>query len=291
MLNYFKAFLIFFIWVIIALTSHYFITHNNYKNINFFSDESSSKTETNKQSILNTLNVVSNNKTVFSFSHGIQIFENSEETSDIESIPFLVDSLSIFLAKNYDKQLEIIGKYSNLENSNLGVLRANSVKNQLISKGIVQKNIKTSSKNEPIVFNKNGTFFNGIDLKYISLDSLTLDSIVNIISNKRLYVAIENNLLIENTELIEYTQLLKQFSKKNPLKTINITGHTNNKGYFENNLIIGKNKANNLKEYFIKNGITKIPINTFSRGEAEPIADKYTEEGKLLNNRIEIKIN
>ena len=105
-----------------------------------------------------------------------------------------------------------------------------------------------------------------------------------------MYVALENSQLIENAELIKYTQLLKQFLDKKPSKTIDITGHTNNNGYFENNLIIGKNKATKLKEYFINSGITKNEIHTFSRGEAEPIANKYTEEGKLLNSRIEIRI-
>lgn len=291
MLNYLKAFLFFFIWVIIALTSHYLITHKNFKIINFYGTEPSNIIETKSQPALNNLNVISNNETIFRFSKGFRIVENSEKISSIDSIPFLIDSLSIFLINNYDKQLEIIGKYSSSENSNLGSLRANSLKNQLINKGISQKSIKISKNNEPFVFDKNGTFSNGIELKFIPSNSMLLDSIVNVISNKRLYVTVENDLLIENTELIEYTKLLKQFSKKNPSKTVDITGHTNNKGYFENNLILGKNKANKLKEYFIKNGISKIQINTFTRGEAEPIANKYTKEGKLLNNRIEIRIN
>ena len=44
------------------------------------------------------------------------------------------------------------------------------------------------------------------------------------------------------------------------------------------------------KDYLVKNQNTTYNIKTFSRGEAEPIADKNTEKGRLLNQRIEIKI-
>ena len=70
-----------------------------------------------------------------------------------------------------------------------------------------------------------------------------------------------------------------------------ITGHTSNDGYFDKNLVKGLNMANSLKDYFTKNKNINIDIKTYSRGEAEPIANKYTEKGKLLNQRIEIKIN
>ena len=288
MLNYLKAFLFFLFWAAIALSSHYFITHQYFGNIN---KKTTQEIKPLEATTLSLFKVKNNTETVFSAKNGFTIFKNSELVSSADSIAFLVDSLTVFLANNYDKQLEIIGKYTNSEKTTLGISRANSLKDQLIKKGIVSDFIKTSDKKEPFVFNTNGAYSNGIELKFIPLNSKTLDSLESIISTKRLYVSIENEQLIENSELFKYVLLLKQYLIKHPAKKVEITGHTDNTGYFENNLIKGKIKSDKLKDYLIKKGISKTSINTFSRGEAEPIATKYTEEGKALNNRIEIRIN
>lgn len=291
MLNYLKAFLVFFLWVAIALSSHYFITHQHSGNLKASIKSSDKEIKSLEATTLSNFTVKNGAETVFSTAKGFTIFKNSEKISSVDSISFLIDSIKDFLDNNYDKQLEILGKYTNLEDSNLGFSRANSLKNQLINKGIAQKKLKTSNKKESFDFNENGTFQNGIELRFITLNKTILDSLEYTITNKRLYVSIENEQLIESYELSKYVLILNQYLIHNPVKTVEIIGHTDNNGYYENNLIIGKNKANKLKEYFLKKGIVNVPISTFSRGEAEPIANKYTEEGKALNSRIEIKVN
>jgi len=51
------------------------------------------------------------------------------------------------------------------------------------------------------------------------------------------------------------------------------------------------NRAENLQEYFSENGINFNKIETFSKGESEPITEKITEAGRAKNRRIEIQIN
>ena len=280
------------IWVAIALTSHHYITHQYFGNFNATSAENSSN-KIEKETVLtqHILEIKNGKEVVFKFANGIKITKNKEIVSAINSVPFLMDSLSLFFKNNYNKQLEIIGKYTTLENNaNLGNLRANSLKNELISSGIKPTKIKTSGKNETFNFNENDVYYNGIELHFTPLNKRVLDSLENNITNKTLYLNYTNNKLIINNELVNYTNLVKQYLKNNPTKIIEITGHTNNKGYYKNNLIIGQNKANSVKAYLIKNGISENVITALSRGEAEPIANKYTDEGKALNNRIEIRI-
>ena len=276
------------LWAAIALTSHYFITHKNYINLISPTEKASEKTNISTPTILEIKN---GSEIEFQFTNGIQITKNKEQVSSIKNIPYLIDSLSNFLKNNYNKQLELIGKYNNLENnSNLGVLRANALKNEFINNGFKPTKIATTGINNSFSFNKKDVFNNGVDIHIIPLNKITLDSLENELTNKTLYLKYTDNKILINSELNNYISLLKQYLKNNSTKTVEITGHTDNKGYYENNLIIGQNKANALKEYFTKNGISKNKINTFSKGESEPIANKYTEEGKALNNRIEIKI-
>jgi len=292
MLNYLKAFFVFFLWVAIALTSHHFITHQYFEYLDNSLENSSIKSDKTNISAHSILKIKSGNDVVFKFVNGIQITKNESKVSALNSIPFLIDSISKYLNNNYTKHLAIVGTYNNTEsNTNLGKLRANNVKNELIKNGFDRIKINTEGKNEAFVFNKNNNYSNGIDLNFVPLNEMILDSIETIIINKRIYLDYTNNNLVFNTELINYTNLVKQYLKRNPTKTVKITGHTDNKGFYENNLIIGQNKANALKAYFIKNGISENAITALSQGESEPIANKYTEEGKALNNRIEIRIN
>ena len=49
--------------------------------------------------------------------------------------------------------------------------------------------------------------------------------------------------------------------------------------------------ANSMKDYFVNIKNINTEIEVISRGEAQPIANKNTEKGRLLNQRIVIKIN
>ena len=77
---------------------------------------------------------------------------------------------------------------------------------------------------------------------------------------------------------------------KYPTKKVYIEGHTDNLGYYQNNLIVGLQRANILKNYFISKGIESTKIITSSKGESEPIATKGTIEGRAINRRIKVTL-
>ena len=83
--------------------------------------------------------------------------------------------------------------------------------------------------------------------------------------------------------------MLNNYVKKYPQKEIIITGHTDNNGYYQDNLVKGLAQANTIKEYFIVNGINTTKISTNSKGESEPIDNNTSEEGKKHNRRVDFK--
>lgn len=289
MLNYLKAFLIFLIWAIIALTTHYFITSNFLVNKNSKKIVSITKNK-------NYYVVTNYNKdTIFRYTKAFEISKNESKIININDFTTFFDSIKFYLKNHYKSKLLISGLYSEKEkdsssSKNLGILRANSIKAYLKNQNINNYQLKTLSKLKNNLF-KNNTDISGIILKFDQISNKTKDSIEQVISNKRIYVNFEDNNLIINKSIENYVVLLKQYIEEHPNKTIYITGHTDNDGYYQNNLIIGLNRANLVKNYFKQNGLENTKIITASKGESEPIADKNTLKGKATNRRIEIKIN
>lgn len=293
MLNYFKAFSVFSLWTLIALTTHYYISNRifNTCNTNLVSQEI---TILNK----NTYFLVSDdsNTTIYKFPIGFTINKHKTNVSSIHKVPYLIDSIQHILANDYSKVLIITGKYLENEiytelNKNIGLERAQFLKKELINNGFNSSKIKISSKISNFSFNKNEVYNNGIEMKFSAIQQNKLDSLESSITTKTLYIEFKNDSLISNKELKDYSLLLKQYFRKHNGKKILITGHTDNLGYYENNLIIGLIRANKVKEYFINNGIDFNKIETLSKGESEPIAEKLTEKGRAKNRRIEITIN
>lgn len=80
------------------------------------------------------------------------------------------------------------------------------------------------------------------------------------------------------------------FIKKNTNYQLNIVGHTSSKGDEELNMRLSKKRAVSVKKALVNLGVSPDAMTTEGRGEYEPIADNSTNDGKLLNRRVEIEI-
>ncbi|MDV7188063.1 OmpA family protein [Lutibacter sp. TH_r2] len=285
MLNYLKAFVVFLIWAVVALTTHFYITHKKFDNCTALSKAVNTKLVEVPPTYFLVLNKTD---TIYKSLKGITIFKNEDKLTIPEN---LAQNLTNFISNNYTKNFKITSFYSSIENKTIGDSRNKNIVNQFEKNGISIDRITTNSKVKKIPFNKDNSYNNGVSISIINRSLEIIDSIEKSLITKRLYVDLFNNKLQTTDKLKAYTKLVKQYLKLHPTNTIHITGHTDNKGYFQNNLAKGLLKSNKLKDYFIANGIENSKIKTYSKGEAEPIANKYTEEGKKLNNRIEININ
>lgn len=76
--------------------------------------------------------------------------------------------------------------------------------------------------------------------------------------------------------------------KENPDLRVKITGHTDSDGDDAMNLDLSKRRANNVKQYLVKEfQIDQNRIETDGKGESEPIIDNSSSENKAKNRRVE----
>ena len=67
---------------------------------------------------------------------------------------------------------------------------------------------------------------------------------------------------------------------------LSVVGHTDNVGNPASNLALSQARANSLKALFVKDGIPADMLTASGKGDAEPVGDNATEEGKFKNRRI-----
>ncbi len=78
---------------------------------------------------------------------------------------------------------------------------------------------------------------------------------------------------------------------KYPDYKLKITGHTDNQGDNDSNLLLSENRAKSCMEYLISQGINEDRISYKGSGSKQPIDSNETEEGKAKNRRVEFKLH
>jgi outer membrane protein OmpA-like peptidoglycan-associated protein len=75
-----------------------------------------------------------------------------------------------------------------------------------------------------------------------------------------------------------------------PASTIQIVGHTDSDGDATYNQDLSERRAGAVANVLLNAGVTPSRIQTFGRGEVQPVASNLTPEGKAQNRRVEIVI-
>jgi OOP family OmpA-OmpF porin len=87
----------------------------------------------------------------------------------------------------------------------------------------------------------------------------------------------------ELNELAEYMSLKKTL-------VIEIAGHTDNVGAADANQKLSEDRANSVKQYLVKKGISAERVQAKGYGDTQPVADNETAAGKQKNRRTEVRI-
>ena len=72
---------------------------------------------------------------------------------------------------------------------------------------------------------------------------------------------------------------------------IDIIGHTDNIGDMEENLVLSRERAEAVAQYFIKNGVRESALITAGFGETQPLTNNDTARNRKRNRRVEIVIS
>ena len=208
--------------------------------------------------------------------------------------------LKNYLSSNNDKVINVTGYYKSDEINetaypNLGLARANSVKNYLVSQEIPSSKINISGELKDDFIPKDKVLMGPIEL---SLNEVSANAEAEI---KALYDKIEEDPLVLyfntaeasislSSEQRQKVADIARYLDKVPDAQSEIIGYTDSEGKVSTNLRLGQERADFAKAYLVKNGIPEGRISTTSKGKQNPIASNDTEEGRAKNRRTVISI-
>lgn len=78
--------------------------------------------------------------------------------------------------------------------------------------------------------------------------------------------------------------------KKYPENVISVKGYTDDQGSDDSNRILAEKRATAVKDFLAKGGVPSETLTIVGMGEANPVADNKTPEGRSKNRRVEIEI-
>ena len=212
-----------------------------------------------------------------------------------------IEKLKNYLTKFPNKTVLITGLYKKSETyngalPNLGIARANSTKNYLVSKGISSTQIDLFSKVREELTEVNNTIYKGpLVFEVIKDKENESDNLAKLKAEIQadplvLYFNTgESNISLSQVQKQKVANISKYLDKTNSKAAV--IGHTDSVGNVTKNTILGQQRADFAKAYLIKNGIPSSKIIATSKGPLEPIATNETAEGRSKNRRTVITIN
>ena len=127
-----------------------------------------------------------------------------------------------------------------------------------------------------------------VRLETVKCPSIDWNATVPTISDLRF--GFNSSVIQCQTTLKEYAASIKAYLEETDGMLV-LTGHTDIGSKEISSFALGLKRANELKKYFIKQGIPGNRIKTLSKGETQPVADNDTYEGRKQNRRVSININ
>lgn len=79
--------------------------------------------------------------------------------------------------------------------------------------------------------------------------------------------------------------------KNQPGLHAQITGHTDDAGNDNFNLVLSQQRAESVRQYLVGKGVAPRRLVALGLGEAQPVADNLTEEGRVANRRVEFRVS
>lgn len=90
--------------------------------------------------------------------------------------------------------------------------------------------------------------------------------------------------------LMPQIDTIASYLKENERKGVLLTGYSDNQGTEAYCIGLSRQRATEIKKALMMRGIEKDRIEVEAKGDADPIGDNETREGRIKNNRVSIKI-
>jgi len=217
--------------------------------------------------------------------------------SAIPTIPVKAEAsfnaLAQYLKGHPNRQTTVEGFYTNTENNttdfeNLGLARAESIKEKLITLGAPVENVFTKGTQRTDLNFKENLLYNGVTFSFkdkpVLADRLKATPL-------NIYFQTGSSEIILDEKQEKYFADLKKYIAENPTGKIRISGHTDNVGNPVTNTNLGKKRAGLIEKFMIERGFNANNLLVTSDGPDKPIATNDTPEGRAKNRRVEVRPN
>lgn len=219
-----------------------------------------------------------------------------------DSVSIGIEKIKTFLIANPKQKITITGYAGSDETNtttfeNLGLARANDVKNYFISKGFNASNFDTKGEIDDKWKTKSDTILGPAVYNFEALDTTAAandewSALKDKINAAPLILHFNTNKSSDKLSDIEKQKVADIVKYTGQVKdaVILIVGHSDNVGSRDSNVALGQKRAAFSKDYLSKKGIDASHITTESKGPDEPVGDNTTAEGKASNRRTIITI-
>ena len=259
--------------------------------------QSTTAVDTSNLNRVKNLGLVDGNTTILEgYEHFIFLNKSISPELSIDNHDYL-DGIAAFLKNNPDKNLKITGFFRPSEEGmqdgiyeNLGLARANVIKDLLIQRGIDKErlfldyNSAEETLSNPLAF----SLFSAIPTESDATDEERLTnarySFDNMVFSDANFES-SSAIFRPSQAFINWADSVKVYFELNPNQTLQIIGHTDKTGSDKYNRGLGAARAKAAKAYFQELGV-QAAIATSSMGEKQPIATNRTKKGRQKNRRV-----
>jgi len=207
-----------------------------------------------------------------------------------------LDGVSTYLKNNPGKKMRITGLFRPSEDGlsegmfeNLGLARANVIKDLLIQRGIDKERLILDYNRSPEDLSAplNFKVFSDIPTEAEATDGRLMNarySFDNMVFSDANFESNSAN-FTPSSAFLNWADSVQVYFQLNPEKSLRIIGHTDKTGPVNYNKDLGLARAVAAKNYFEEKGIqTSIQVST--KGEKQPIATNKTKDGRQRNRRV-----
>jgi OmpA-OmpF porin, OOP family len=176
------------------------------------------------------------------------------------------------------------------KNSMVSLVKSDSVSGEYLM-------VLTQGSEYALYINKKGYLFKSYNFNYSEVKDF--EPIVIDIELERAAagsMAILNNIFFDldkydlKSKSIPELQKIVRFMQENPQIKVEVSGHTDNLGQPAYNKQLSEKRAQSVYNYLIQQGIEKNRLVPIGYGQAKPLADNTSDEGRQQNRRIEFRI-
>ncbi|MEN2402428.1 OmpA family protein [Flavobacterium sp. MC2016-06] len=212
-----------------------------------------------------------------------------------------IEKLKTYLISNPKQKITITGyatsdEKNNTTFENLGLARANDVKNYFVSKGLSENQFNTKGEIidkwkmsadtllGPAAYNFEAVDTTAVTDEWSALkDKINADPLVLHFNTNKSSEKLDASQKQKVAAIAKYVSNVKDAS-------VLVVGHSDNVGNRDANVILAQKRADFTRSYLAKNGIEASRIETQSKGPDEPVGENNTSEGKANNRRTVITI-